>query len=84
MPVGYMQGSKRARYSPSMCNRHQQCGGVSKSGTIGWRRVGRDGRSFNRASTTRQYMFCDSTYKNVTTKNPQGSGGVGRMFSSTL
>ena len=80
MPVGYMQGTKRARSIPSLAN-HDQCGGVKKAGISRGFHTPRD-KWHNPRGTNKslhsEYLLCSDLPKRLKTMRPLGSGGVGR------
>ena len=79
MPVGYMQGTKRARSIPSLAN-HDQCGGPKKAGLSRGFHTPRDKWLNPRAaqrSLFSQYPKCSQIPDSLKTFR-SAVGGVGR------
>jgi len=87
--VGYMQGSSRAKRTPSITNNTCILGGPKKAGLVNMQ--GRNSNLRNVIRNNAAYCGCGIPLdcipglaylkaNKLMTMNPQGSGGVGLMF----
>ena len=83
MPVGLMNGTKRARSIPSLVSSNQ-CGGPKKAGSVGRYMTPRNnwlGGASQRKSLHVQFALCSSIPATLQTMRPQAAGGVGRRLN---